>query len=199
LKSLVWRPLLILITLLVSACGSANQSAPSVVSSPSGGPASGATPIIKGHPAGALFAIDEIGVGDSGFVSLTNFTDTTGSLERLALCQGTSCAELPDVAVEPGKTVRIAVGDGSGLADVVAKEVAIGALKPLDGEVALVDSAKRDEASGILSYVEWGTDPHAMTPLAITAGLWMNGSFAPTSANATRLYRADTGLWLFDE
>jgi len=38
-----------------------------------------------------------------------------------------------------------------------------------------------------------------MTPLAITAGLWMNGSFAPTSANATRLYRADTGLWLFDE
>jgi hypothetical protein len=34
--------------------------------------------------------------------------------------------------------------------------------------------------------------------VAIDAGLWIKGSFAPTADNATRLFRNEGGLWLFD-
>jgi hypothetical protein len=34
----------------------------------------------------------------------------------------------------------------------------------------------------------------------VDAGLWFDTSYAPTSQNATRLYRVEeSGLWLFEE
>jgi hypothetical protein len=37
---------------------------------------------------GTYFAINEIGLGVNGYVSLTNFTDVAASMEGLYLCQG---------------------------------------------------------------------------------------------------------------
>jgi len=182
----------LLIAFAVGACGSTTSP-----SGASGNPAG--TPVSGIGGGGALFSIEEIGVGAVGYVTLKNFTDTPARLDGLTLCQGGDCFALPDAAVDAGASARIATGDGAGLSDVVATNATLGTLKPEDGEIALFGNGKLDDSANMYGYVEWGSDPHALTPLAIKAGLWMAGSFAPTSANATRLFREDTGLWLFDE
>jgi len=147
---------------------------------------------------GSLFAIDEVGVGPDGYVALTNFTDQPASLGGLFLCQGAKCFALPDVTVAPKATVRVASGNGAGLDGVVATGATFGELRPSDGEVALYASQNVKDPKAMLVYLEWGSTPHEGTQVAIDAGLWIKGSYAPSVKNATRLFRQDTGLWLFD-
>jgi hypothetical protein len=132
-------------------------------------------------------------------VALTNFTDQPASLGGQFLCQGAKCFALPDVAVAPSATVRVAVGNGTGLDKVVATGATIGELRPADGEVALYASQNVKDPTAMLAYLEWGSTPHEDTQAAIDAGLWIKGSFAPTSDTATRLFRNEGGLWLFAE
>jgi hypothetical protein len=149
---------------------------------------------------GTFFAINEIGLGQNGYVALTNFTDVPASLAGLYLCQGVGCFELPDVVVGAGATVRIATGEGAGLEDVVATYATLGELRPSDGEIALATSAKPDDPQSLLLYFQWGSNPHELTQNAVKAGLWVKGGYGPSSQNATRLFKdAKTGLWLFDE
>lgn len=151
-------------------------------------------------PVVVMFAIDEVGLGAHGYVSLTNFTDGAATTRGLSLCQGTRCYALPDTSVAAGSTARIATADGAGLPDVIAMDASIGVLQPTDGEIALYAGGKIDDPSRMLAYVEWGSTPHRLTPIAIEAGLWLKGSYAPSSAKATRLYRdAKSGLWLYDQ
>ena len=57
-----------------------------------------------------------------------------------------------------------------------------------------------DDPAEMLVYLQWGSTPHALTDLAVQAGLWLKTGYAPTTSNATRLYKvAESGLWLFDE
>jgi hypothetical protein len=149
---------------------------------------------------GTFFSINEIGLGSKGFVALTNFTDVSASLEGLYLCQGSDCFELPDVAVDPDETVRIAVGDGSGHEGVVATRATFGDLQPSDGEIALYASQELEDPKEMLVYFQWGSTPHELTQVAIEAGLWVEGGYGPSSENATRLYKVpESGLWLFEE
>jgi hypothetical protein len=101
--------------------------------------------------------------------------------------------------VPAGSAVRIAVGDRTGLEPGVATGATIGELRPSDGEIALYASQMVNDPKAILAYLEWGTTPHDNTQTAIDAGLWIKGSFAPSSDHAKRLYRTEGGLWLFDE
>jgi len=161
-----------------------------------------ATPSVTATPrsgSGTLFAIDEVGLGPDGHISLNNFTDQPASIGGLFLCQGSKCFELPNVEVAPGAIARIAVGSGTGLDGVVAKGATIGELRPSDGEIALYASKNLNDPKAILAYLEWGSTPHDNTQVAIDAGLWIKGSFAPSAENATRLFRTEGGLWLFDE
>lgn len=145
------------------------------------------------------FAINEIGLGSNGYVSLTNITSQPAALAGLYLCQGTQCWAFPEATVSAGATARVGVGDGKGLEGLVADHATIGDLKPADGEVALFASNKFDDPQALLAYLQWGSTPHKLTDLAVKAGLWLKESYAPTSENATRLYRQpDTGLWLFE-
>ena len=148
----------------------------------------------------SAFDIRELGVGDQGWVALTNFTSEPGKLAGLFLCQAQACFALPDENVPSGETVRIAVGNGAGVDNVIAKNAAFGELKSSDGEIALTTSSNPQRPEQILFYLQWGSTPHELTKLAIEAGLWLEGGYAPTSAKATRLFRVpDTGLWLFEE
>ena len=148
----------------------------------------------------SAFDIRELGVGDRGWVALTNFTSEPGKLAGLFLCQAQACFALPDENVPSGETVRIAVGSGAGIENVIAKNAAFGELKSSDGEIALTTSSNPQRPEQILFYLQWGSTPHELTKLAIEAGLWLEGGYAPTSAKATRLFRVpDTGLWLFEE
>lgn len=147
---------------------------------------------------GSLCAINEVGLGTNGYIALTNFTDQPASLGGLLLCQGAKCFALPDVAVTPNSTVRVALGDGTGFDGVVAKGATIGELRPPDGELALYASQNVKDPKAMLVYLEWGSTPHEDTQAAIDAGLWIKGSYAPSARDATRLFRQDSGLWLFD-
>ncbi|HZD79004.1 MAG TPA: hypothetical protein VE646_03035, partial [Actinomycetota bacterium] len=146
---------------------------------------------------GQFFSIEEIGLGPNGWVGLLNYTDAPASLDTLFLCQPPRCVELPDVLVRPGHVARVTVGDGSGLERVVMTDAPLD-LAPSDGEVALYSTDDVDDADRLWAYLEWGSTPHAGTEMAIEAGLWHVGSYAPSSDDATRLYRTDDGLWVFE-
>lgn len=193
----IWVVLLLgFFLVMTSACTGGNMGAGVI----------GGTSLSQAEPAhvssntGTFFAINEIGLGQNGYVTLTNFTDIPASLEGLYLCQGVACSELPDVVVDAGATVRIASGDGTGLENVVATHAALGELRPSDGEIALATSAKPDDPQSLLLYFQWGSDPHELTKTAVETGLWVKGGYGPSSQNATRLFKDEkTGLWLFDE
>ena len=72
-------------------------------------------------------------------------------------------------------------------------------MPPANGEVALYSSSDIKDQRALHAYLEWGSTPHVITALAIKDGIWLTGSYAPTSAKATRLFQNDSGLWLFDE
>jgi hypothetical protein len=185
-----------LFLIMVSACAGVNPT-----DAPSASPAStGAAPARASSRTGTFFAINEVGLGPNGFVALTNFTDAPASLAGLHLCQGAECFELPDGVVNAGETVRIAVGDGSGVEGVVATRATLGELRPSDGEIALVASPELADPQAMLVYFQWGSTPHDLTQLAIDAGLWVEGGYGPSSKNASRLFKvAESGLWLFEE
>lgn len=141
-----------------------------------------------------------MGLGTNGYVALTNFTDVPASLAGLYLCQGFACFELPDVIVSAGETVRISVGDGTGIENVVATHANLGEWRPSDGEIALLGSKDFNDPQSLLVYFQWGSTPHELTQTAIEAGLWIKGGYGPSSENATRLYHVEeSGLWLFEE
>ena len=130
-----------LVMFVMIGCASAN---PTVINTPNvtATPRSGS---------GTLFAINEVGLGPDGYITLTNFTDQPASLGGLFLCQGAKCFELPNTEVAPGKTVRIAVGNGDGLDGVIASGATIGELRPSDGEIALYASKKLDDPKAMLA------------------------------------------------
>lgn len=179
---------LAVLILLLTGCG---LSSPATTETPS-------QALSSSSNSGSFFAITEIGLGPDGYVALTNFTDQPASLGGLFLCQGAQCSELPKVEVSPGSTVQVAVGKGTGLTQVVATQVPIGELRPSDGEIALYASKDVKDSKAILAYLEWGSTPHELTNVAINAGLWIKGSYAPSAKDARRLFRQETGLWLFD-
>ena len=172
-------------------------SSPTTENPPAAVPTSG--PVAQSKQAGSFFAINEIGLGPEGYVSLTNFTNVPVSTQGLYLCQGKECFALPETVIEAGATGKVAVGDGQGLEGVIASKATIGELKPADGEVALFASDKFDDPKALLVYLQWGSTPHTLTKLAVDAGLWMETAYAPTLKDATRLFRVkESGQWTFD-
>ena len=188
---------LILFILLLAGC---SPSVPVPTSTPIPTVTNTPETVLLSEPgAGSLFAINEIGLGPNGYVSLTNFTDGPASLSGLFLCQGPTCFELPKADVPAGSTVRVASGDGNGLEDIVAANAGFGELQPENGEIALYATQDTADPKSMLTYLQWGSTPHQNTETAIQAGLWIAGAFAPSSAQAKRLYRTEGGLWLFEE
>jgi hypothetical protein len=195
--SRVWIVIILSFCLIItSACTGANT-----VAGVTGGiTQSLSSPERVSSETGTFFAINEVGLGQNGYVALTNFTNVPARLAGLYLCQGLECFKLPDAVVDAGKTVRVATGDGAGLEDVVATQATLGELRPADGEIALADSAKPDNPKSLLFYYQWGSTPHVLTQDAVDAGLWVKGGFGPSSPNARRVYKdLKTGLWLFEE
>ena len=156
---------------------------------------SGSPRVLKDE--GFNFDIKEVGLGSDGYVALRNYVDVPSSLTGLYLCQPPDCVELPDVEIQPGEVAVIAVGEGDGLDGVVMTNADL-TLTPADGEVALYASQDVENKDDLRVYLQWGLTPHAGTEVAQAAGLWGTG-WAPSSEGATRLFRNEGGLWLFDE
>jgi hypothetical protein len=143
------------------------------------------------------FVITRVGLGPHGFVALQNGASITASLGGVSICQGRQCYVLPRVRVAPHRTVLIARDGGRGLKHVVARNARFGSLRPHDGEIALFSSRRIHKARTLFAYLQWGSTPHRLTKMAIAAGHWLKGSYAPSARDATLLYRNHAGLWLF--
>lgn len=183
--------LLAVLLLLVAAC---DTSLDSPMPSASG---SASTPSTVANDVGRYFSIEEIGLGPDGWVTLLNYTDTAASLDSLYLCQAPRCIDLPDVVVGPGSIARIEVGGGSGLGDVAMTGADL-ALDPTDGEVGLYSTDDASDSTRLWAYIEWGSTPHDGTETAIKAGLWHEDSYAPSAPYATRLWKTEDNLWVWD-
>ncbi len=144
-----------------------------------------------------FFAIEEVGLGPNGYVTLLNYTDQPASIDTMYLCQAAGCVDLPDVVVAPGEVARIAVGDGAGLEKVAMTGARLD-LPPSDGEVAVFASADVRDPKDVRAYLQWGLTPHELTKVAVEAGLWREEGYAPSGPNATRLWKTDANLWVWD-
>jgi hypothetical protein len=187
--------LAIAVLVLVAACEGGSASPDGGSASPPGStlpPGSFPSSIDQGR----FFAIEEIGIGSDGWVTLHNYTDQTANVGGLFLCQEGRCVELQPAEVPPDGLARIANGGGSGLEDVAMTNAGL-TLEPVEGEVALFSSDDTDDPTAIRSFLEWGSTPHSLTETAIEAGIWLEGSYAPTGPNSVRLYR-ENSLWLWE-
>ena len=202
MKLLLQRPYL-LISILLIACvigcddddGDGNGSTPDGSGNATAtGPASTSTVFPDN---GFQFEINEVGLGDDGWVALRNYTDEPASLADLYLCQPPDCVALPDEEVPAETVAYVSVSSGDDLDNVVVTDAEL-TLAPPDGELALFSGDDTSDPEKIRSYLQWGSHPHEGTDVAIEAGLWIEGSYAPTSEAATLLFRSDEGLWLFE-
>jgi hypothetical protein len=144
-----------------------------------------------------FFSIEEVGLGPNGYLTLLNYTDQPASVDSMYLCQASGCVDLPDVVVGPGELARIAVGDGAGLENVALTGAKLD-LPPPDGEVAVFASEDTRDPKAIRAYLQWGSTPHELTKVAVEAGLWRETGYAPSGPNATRLWKTDANLWVWD-
>jgi len=184
--------LLAVLAVTLGACGPAGPSGSLTVQNPASFTPGDASDV------GRFFKISEVGLGPNGWVTLVNYTDTAASLETLFLCQANGCVDLPAYVVAGGAAARVAVGDGKGLENVAMTSADLH-LPPQEGEIALFSTDNIADPKGLRTYLEWGSTPHAITAMAIRNGIWLDGSYAPTAADATRLFQNDSGLWLFDD
>ncbi len=101
----------------------------------------------------------------AGFVLLRNDGDEPVDLAGYWLCNRPNYVELPSRTVAPGEVLELdtAVSDLS--------------LDPAGGELALYSSRSFGDPAAILRYVQWGSDGHGRTDVAVTAGVWKAGEF----------------------
>jgi len=181
--------------LVVAGCGTVTPTPgpTGVTTNPSLSP----DPSSDANDLSRYFSIVEVGLGPDGYVTLINYTESPASLGDVFLCQADGCVDLPDTVVEPGQLARIAVGDGEGLGNVVVRNAELD-LAPADGEIGVFRSEDITDSAGIRSYLQWGSTPHEMTDTAVEAGLWIATAYAPTAAHATRLWKTEANLWVWD-
>lgn len=137
---------------------------------------------------GRFLAIKEVGFGESGYVSLHNFTDAPASLSGLHLCEPPKCVALPDSEIAPGESAVVAKDDGGESEATVLSNAALD-LNPASGEIGLYASEAADSAEDLRDYLEWGSTPHEGTATAIEAGLWIEGSYLNSSPEAVRIFQ----------
>jgi hypothetical protein len=153
--------------------------------------------LVRSDP--SLFQIVEVGFGEGQYVGFGNFTELPATLGGAWLCQERDCVQLPDREVGPGETLYVTVGNGSGLNGVVAAGADLPVLTPADGELALFQTNDFDDPAAMIGYLQWGKTPHAQTELAIEAGFWVEDAWAPSGANAVRIFiDLESGLWLWE-
>jgi hypothetical protein len=179
------KPLLVILALALAACAVESATATTDGTIIAVGPA----PVLR---------IIEVGFAPD-FVTLENFSDNTTQLTGRWLCDPPACFQLPELDVEAGATVRIALGSDDGAEEAIISDTGLGPLARGDGELGLYASSDTGDPAAVQDYVEWGTTPHEGTTGAVAAGLWREGSYAPSGDAAIRIFvDPGTGLWLWE-
>ena len=77
------------------------------------------------------------------------------------ICNRPTDSELPGQVLGAGETIEI--------------DTSVIGLNADDGEIALYTSSDFGSADDILRYVQWGTDSHGRTSVAVAGGVWQDG------------------------
>jgi len=165
-------PLVLALTLLATACSggdsgdSANETPTTVTNSTSSATQTTAaqqtttSEVSRGDvSAPVVVAVDF----EAGFILIRNDGDEDYDLTGHWICNRPTYSELPSETLAPGRIIEI-------------DTAAIG-LSADNGEIALYASSGFGSADDILRYVQWGTDSHGRTAVAVAAGVWQEGDF----------------------
>ena len=98
-------------------------------------------------------------------IEITNHGDADVDPNGIILCNFPAYAPIEGAEViPPGGSITIDAG-AHGIT-----------LDPTSGEMGLYTSPDYENADAIISYVEWGDPGHQRAPVAVAAGLWVEGS-----------------------
>lgn len=149
----------VLVSVVTAACGGA--AAPSTVEPPSTTASSAVSPLV-------IASVDF----DGGVVVVRNDGSTDYDLAGHWLCNRPSYTALPEVILSPGEIVEVAAS-------------AIG-ITASEGEIGLYTSRDFGDSTAIVRYVQWGSDGHGRTSVAVEGGVWTDGDFVDnTEQNLT--------------
>ena len=123
------------------------------------------------------FGLSQVVFGEAAFVVITNWGNTTGSLDGIWLSQRTAFQALPDVTLEPAGQALIGLTgqpppDLAGMAAIVDLGPAVGGIDPAGGEIGMHRGDAFNDPTSLIAYVAWGDGPHDRIGLATSAGLW---------------------------
>jgi hypothetical protein len=179
--------LFVALALVAAACSSGDETASDATASvpPEGSTTVAVSTTTAAGEGSAVFAIEKVTFGDGAMVVITNTGTGAGELAGHWLCQRPSYFQIPDVALDPGEQVAIALG-GDGFAPpagalTVDAAATVGTIDPASGELGLYSASQFDDATVIVSYVEWGSTGHGRSSVAVAAGIWTEDGFVATT------------------
>ncbi|MEN8237675.1 MAG: hypothetical protein ABFR53_00600 [Actinomycetota bacterium] len=100
---------------------------------------------------------------EAGVIRIRNDGGEDYDLSGHWICNRPTYSELPGEVLAPGEVVEI-------------DAAAIG-LSADSGEIALYESSDFGNSDDIRRYVQWGTDSHGRTTIAVAGGVWQEGDF----------------------
>ena len=124
----------------------------------------------------AIIVVNEISA--DGKIEITNIGDAAMDVTNVILCNfpdyqtiGNSTLECGDLMLEPGEI--LVVTDFVALAE--------------QGEMGLYSATPYSDPNNVMDYMEWGNTGHQRSGVAVQAGQWVEGDFAPAIAAGTSL------------
>jgi hypothetical protein len=166
-------PLVLALTLFATACSSGSSddsvvetstTVPSSTSSvtPTSVVSDTTTSVVSGGSEASPLVIVAVDF-ETGVILIRNDGDEDYDLAGHWICNRPTYSELPAEVLAPGTIIEI-------------DTAAIG-LDADSGEIALYTSRDFGSADDILRYVQWGTDSHGRTAVAVAGGVWQDGDF----------------------
>ena len=165
-------PLVLALMLLVAACSSSNDSTGDTPTTTSGSvpsedpttAAPEAATTTSGVSGGDVSPLVIVAVNfDAGSIVIRNDGDDDYDLTGHWICNRPTYSELPSETLAPGGIIEI--------------DTAVIGLSADSGEIALYTSSDFASADDIRRYVQWGTDSHGRTAIAVAGGVWQDGDF----------------------
>ena len=100
---------------------------------------------------------------ETGVILIRNEGDEDYDLTGHWICNRPTYSELPSETLAPGGIIEI--------------DTAVIGLSADSGEIALYTSSDFASADDIRRYVQWGTESHGRTAIAVAGGVWQDGDF----------------------
>jgi len=128
-------------------------------------------------------------INNNGQVELLNVSNTTIDISNYWLCNfssGNRYQQISGTTIVCGNSLVLAPGEFV----TVQSSITIGTA---DGEMGLYNSSSFGSSAAMLDYVEWGFTGHGRSSVAVGAGIWTTGDFAPSFTTNTSLEYDGTG------